>query len=143
MPFLIGLDNYDRFCLTPDVVDNALAHKPTGQRFQCVRKHGHLFLEWDVTAYSSLALAAACAEDVFYTRPELVHLHQHFYHPSLRRFYDLLRRADPLDCHPTTLSALEEIVLKCPFCNTFGSRPTHFRVSLPPSPVQFNQEIEF
>lgn len=141
VPFLVGLDTFDRLRLTPDVVDNVLIHKPSGRRFQCIRKRGHLYFVWPISPHPALSSHQPQASTSFYTTAELTRLHRHFYHPPARRLYDLLRRANPRDSSPETLRTLEQLAAACSVCQTFGARPYRFRVSFPASPIRFNEEV--
>ena len=84
VPLLLGMDTFDRYRLSPDVIDNVIVHKPTGRKFQCVRKRNHLFYEWPVCGNNELAEMAKDAPNVLFTEGELKKLHKHFFHPPPR-----------------------------------------------------------
>jgi hypothetical protein len=70
-----------------------------------LRKNGHVYLNFPVTT-----------DEIFSSELELQKLHRHLYHPSARKLYEVLRRADPDNLNSETLSVLESINKACHMC---------------------------
>lgn len=128
LPLLIGLDVIDRYKVSVDAARNQLSSVDGSWCVPLQRKNGHLYYLWTVA-------------NVLYTRAELVKLHKHLFHPTTGKLYNLIERASPLDCTPSTRSLLEDISKCCNVCQTFGARPLSFQVSLPEEKITFNSEL--
>lgn len=126
VPLLLGIDVLDREQLVTDNVDNVLRSRRYGWEMPIIRRNGHLYVVWN---YSQ----------VVYTRSELKKLHLHFFHPSARKLYNLLKRADPSSVSSDTLRLLETISSACRTCTVYSGGPHRFRVSMPKDVVIFNQ----
>lgn len=127
IPMLIGLEVLDQNQLVADNLDNELVSKRGKWSLPITRKNGHLFVEWDFA-------------EILYTKSELRKLHLHFYHPSVNKLYNLIRRAKPEDATSETKQLLEDIAKACSTCQRFEPRPQSFQVSVP-SGIVFNQEL--
>lgn len=128
IPLLLGLDLLDKYDLVADNVDNVLRSKVFGWTVPMKRAHGHMFVQWDL-------------REILYTRAELERLHLHFFHPSVQKLLNLLKRGTPNRVDKDTSRIIKEIVEKCTGCKRFGIRPYRFRVSLPDDEVIFNHEV--
>ncbi|CDF34787.1 unnamed protein product [Chondrus crispus] len=128
VPLLFGLDLLDRHKLVADNTDNVLVSKIGGWQVPIVRAHGHMFVRWDL-------------HEVMYTRTELERLHLHFFHPSVQKLLNLLKRGTPDRVKNDTPTIIQDIVDECAGCKRFGIRPYRFRVSLPSDEVIFNHEV--
>ena len=92
------------------------------------RKIGHMFVSWETTS-------------AYFTKPQLIRLQKHFYHPSAEKLMELLKRSHPSDADEKTRSLIKEISEACKTCQTFSVKPQRFRVSLPPENMVFNREV--
>jgi hypothetical protein len=79
-------------------------------------------------------------DTILFTKSELQRLHLHFYHPSVRKQYNLIRRAKQHEATSDTREFLEEITEDCKTCQHISKRPYHFRVSMPED-IIFNQDL--
>ena len=130
IPMLLGLDLLDQHSLVADNVDNLLVSKTIGWSIPITRKLGHLYVEWD----PSTPLNA------YYTKAELLRMHLHFYHPSVSKLFNLIKRAKPEHANAETKGILQEITDACQVFQRFTPRPLSFKVSLPDK-IILNQEL--
>lgn len=86
-----------------------------------------MFLTWDVRT-------------ILFTSSELFKLHKHFFHPSSRKLFNLLRRVFPKNCPPHIRSRIEELTRNCGTCQRRSHQIHRFRVSIPEENVVFNFE---
>lgn len=134
VPLLLGIDLLDRERLVADNVENVLHSRRAGWKMPVIRRGatdgrgGHMYLLWD------------CSQLCF-TKGELKKLHLHFFHPSSRKLYNLLKRAEPEHCTAETLSLLGNISKSFESCPVYSPGPHRFRVSMPKNGVVFNQEL--
>jgi hypothetical protein len=127
VPFLIGLDFLDREGLNCLTVENKLTCLKDNWSVPLERKLGHVYWKWD-------------HDTILFTKSELQRLHLHFYHPSVRKLYNLIRRAKPHEATSDTRALLEEITEACKTCQHISKRPYRFRVSMPED-IIFNQDL--
>jgi hypothetical protein len=83
------------------------------------RKNGHVYLNFPVTT-----------NDIF-SELELQKLHRHLYHPSVRKIFEVLRRADPGKLNSETLSVLESINKALHMGQQYSSAPVSFQIRTP------------
>lgn len=128
IPLLIGLDVLDKANIYVDNVHNRLVHGSGKWFLPLERKRGHLFLPWTTAS-------------ILFTRKELQKLHEHFFHPSAEKLYNLVKRARPQELSPQTRQTLDDISRACRSCKLFTMKPYRFRVSIPDENIIFNQEV--
>lgn len=128
IPLLLGLDVMDRESLVAGNVSNVLISRRHNWRLPITRQHHHLYIKWTTS-------------QPLYTRAELKKLHLHFFHPSARKLFNLLKRVDPRQTSGDTLSVLENISKSCRTCVVHSPGPHRFRVSFPRSACVFNHEL--
>lgn len=135
VPLLLGLDILDRHRLQVLTLTNEIEHIPVGSglywRLPCVRHSGHIHLCFQ---------PPTPAQRILYTESQIRRLHRHLHHPSARKLFDLLRRADPENLPPDTRAMIDTIARKCQTCQRHSSAPLSFRVRFPDD-VSFNREI--
>ena len=129
VPLMFGLDKHLRYKCSTNEYNMTFTHHPSGVTIPLHLKKGHLYIEWPNT-------------EVLFTRSELKQMHKNFSHPSNNALINVLKRARPSDVNSETKKMLEDIVARCKQCQTFRSKPTIFRVSLPMDEIVFNHEIE-
>jgi hypothetical protein len=95
VPFSIGLDFLDREGLNCMTVENKLTCLKGNWSVPLESKLGHVYWKWD-------------HDTVLFTKSELQRLHLQFYHPSVRKLYNLIRRAKPHEATSDTRALLEE-----------------------------------
>eukprot|EP00171_Calliarthron_tuberculosum_P005221 IDg5221t1 len=128
IPFLIGLDVMDRYSLQTLTVFNKIQCVSESWEVPATRKFGHVYWVWE-----SLA-------DTFLSKATLKRLHHHLMHPSAKKLYNILGRANPKTFGPHLLPILKEISNSCNTCQIFSPRNLYFRIRDPDS-VRFNQRI--
>jgi hypothetical protein len=77
---------------------------------------------------------------MLFTKSELQRLHLRFFHPSVHKLYNLIRRAKPLEGTSDTRALLEEITEACKTCQHISKLPYRFRVSMLKD-IIFNQDL--
>ena len=128
VPLLLGLDILDREQLVADNVENVLDSRRHGWKLPLTRTNGHLYLTWQLRS-------------TLFTRAELRRMHLHFFHPSARKLFNVLKRARPDETRPETHEILKQISKACSTCQVHSSGPLRFRVTLPKSKCVFNHEL--
>ena len=128
VPLLLGLDTLDREQLVADNVDNVLDSRRHGWKLPLTRKNGHMYLAWE-----------PCS--TLFTRAELRRMHLHFFHPSARKLFNILKRARLVETTPETHKILKQISKACNTCQVHSPGPLRFRVTLPKSKCFFNHEL--
>ena len=118
MPILFGRDLLDKYQLIPDNTNNSLIHQQGGWSLPLVRRKGHLYLTWNFS-------------EILFTRSEVQKFHLHFFHPSFRKLFNLIMRADYV---------LKSIQDSCKTCKRLTMKPRSFQVSMPDG-VIFNTEV--
>ena len=119
VPFLLGLDFLDKYKMYPNTVENKMVCPDLDINIPLVRKHGHIFIEWEEH------------HKVLFTKKELVKLHKNFSHPASDKLFNLLKLARPWETDDNTKALLEEIAKNCDTCQRFTSPPVRFKASLP------------
>jgi hypothetical protein len=114
VPFLVGLDTMDALAITTDTVLNVLKCPKEGWSIPLVRKHGHVFLEWQKGI------------DVYFTKDELKKMHRSFCHPPNQSLLNLIKKGKPEELVSNTLQVLEEISKACQVCQRQGPKPVRF-----------------
>lgn len=94
---LVGLEVMERHHLQFLSVSNQLECVTENWRMPVTRHSGHAYLKWEPIL------------SALYTRSELIRLHKHLLHPSVRKLYNLLRRASPEDLPSDIRRMLQEI----------------------------------
>lgn len=112
-------------CLT---FQNLLQARKEGWTMLLVRNLGHMFVEWEHTFTNH------------YSRQQLQTLHQHIMHPSTKKMYDLLARADPQQLHGNTRRTVDDIAKACHAFQTFSNKPMTFQVRFTEM-VIFNKQV--
>lgn len=139
VPLLLGIDVLDREKLVADNVDNVIHSRRFGWKIPVIRrgagarKSGHMYLVWN---HSQLLWNYS---QLLFSRSELKKLHLHFYHPSARKLYNLLKRADSSSVSGETLTILDDISKACGTCTVYSPGPHRFRVAIPNSQIVFNR----
>lgn len=128
IPFLIGLDIMDKYSLQVLSVSNELECIREGWRVPLTRKNGLIYWEW-----------FTCMP-TFFTRSQLERLHRHLLHPSTRKLYSLLRRANPAQLTFDTMATLKGIQNTCETCQMYAPKQLMFRIRHADK-VRFNQEV--
>lgn len=127
VPFLIGLDVLDTEKLVADNVDNKLTSRCYGWSIPITRRNKHMY----ITALNHHSIHTVRAKK----------MHQHFWHTSASKLYNLLKRMKPEATNEKTLTVFKEIQATCHTCQKYGKGPHRFRVSLPSGECTFNHEI--
>lgn len=139
---LLGLDVCIHYQLVLDTHTASLHSKLDGWTESLQRKHGHLFWTWDLeelcVSSSHIAYATSTAP---FTLPEIRKLHYHFFHPSAKNLYNLVRRAQLHKLSPHTLSMLHDISRACATCTCFSSKHLCFKVAILEEKIVLNHEV--
>ena len=102
IPALLGMDVLDRESLMADTVGNRL----TKRSFVQDNWSYFYFDEWHMPLYRSKSghvyVEMNCSTIVMFTRSQLGKLHKQFFHPSLEKLFNLLKRARPEETTPET-----------------------------------------
>lgn len=114
VPLLIGLDILDQHGIYPNNVKNLLCCPNLGWSMPLIRKRGHLYLCWT-------------SREILYTKPELLKLHRHFYHPSTDKLMKLIHKASPEQADSATRKILDEIREACSTCQHYSRPPNDSR----------------
>lgn len=80
--------------------------------------------------------AAVCC-----TKDETQKLKLHFFHPKVKKLYNLLKRARPHEVNADTRKFLEDIAASCRNCHSHPSKPYRLRVSIPDEYIKLNHEF--
>lgn len=103
VPALLGLDVMDNHSLTPCTVSNRLIRRKVLDN----KTHSHSYVidDWSVPLkrYEGHLYANICVPvSTFFSKPQLLKLHRHFFHPSSEKLYKLSKKARPEDTTPET-----------------------------------------
>lgn len=109
-------------------VENVLQFLALGLNISLPWKHGHIYQEWKK------------AENILYTRFELVKLHRSIRHSSARKFFKLLKLADPWKTDSQTRQIPEEIKKYCRNCQRFTSLSICYNTSSPTEENVYHSE---
>lgn len=124
-PFLLCLKDMDTLNVQFDNLQNLLIQN--NKKHPVVRKWGHPWLLLDIqTSITSSHL----------TETELRQLHRRFGHPSIRKFSDLLTRAE----QNFERGTLERIAKYCHQCQLHGKSPGRFKFNIKED-LEFNAEV--
>jgi transposase InsO family protein len=126
IPLLIGKSLLEKHDLIVDVKRKRLI-SPHGNIL--LHDDGHLLIEWEPRQ----------ALHTFYTPAEIRNLHRHYLHPSAKRLYDILKRADP-NLSSATKDLVKDVTEACSSCAEFSRKPISFSVRTPDD-IIFNQEL--
>ena len=129
VPLLIGLDTMFSQSLEPLVIDMKLQGVRHNWTTLIELRHGHLYLYWKPKLMT-----------FFYTTRQLEQLHRHLIHPSSRKPYELLRRAEPQKMSADTLSIMQEISKSCETCTLYSPRQIAFQIRSTEE-IKFNQKL--
>ena len=129
IPLLLGLDLLRQERLLLNYITNELESWSYGWWLPLVNKFGHVFVEWRKPSR------------VLYTKAELQRLHLRFFHPSVGKLYNLLKRARPKDTNNNVYKILEDITRACNECRNHAVKPFRFRAAFTPERVIFNHEL--
>jgi hypothetical protein len=125
VPLLLGLDMLDAHRLVINNVENLL-EKPADMKegniewkLPLVRQHGHLFIRDQIHIIN-------------FSDSELLKLRKHFVHPSVKKIFQLIKRARPAEADRHTRFVLERIRNKCNTCEQgWGKiRPIRIRIRI-------------
>ena len=130
VPFLLGLDWLDAEKLCVDNVDNLLVSKKERWHIPLVRKLGLIYPEWQL-------VKDVC---ILFSHAELLKLRGQLFHPTAKKFFNLIRRGQPLEANPATRRLLQNINKTCHACRTYAPPPTSFQVTVPKD-IVFNKEL--
>ena len=78
---------------------------------------------------------------IHYTRQQLSKLHQSFFHPSVDKLFNLIRRSKPDEADAETRRILEDITSRCDPCQRIQTGPKRFRVSFGSEDTVFNERV--
>lgn len=95
VPLLLVLDMLDAYKAYVNTTKYRLVFFNEGVSVPVVRKHGHVYHEWDAFT--------------FYTFPELQLIHRHFFHTDSSRLYALMQRAKDEHAVPQALKNLQDV----------------------------------
>ncbi|CDF36525.1 unnamed protein product [Chondrus crispus] len=127
VPFLLGLDNMEKYKMVLDTDKCILSSKLEGWQIRLWKKRGHLYYVW--------------GPNILFTESELMKVHRHFHHPYSERLYSVMSRAEPDKTSPEVLRTLKRISSTCDLCQRRSRAPHRFRVSLPDADVVFNRTL--
>lgn len=128
IPLLLGIDVLDAEGMVADNVENVLEHRKHNWRLPITRRGKHMYVIWNIS-------------QVMYTRSQLKKMHMHFFHPSEKKLFNLLKRIDPEQTTSETLKIFDSISHACTTCTIHSSGPHRFRVSFPKNICVFNHEL--
>lgn len=128
VPLLLGLRELRHHKILVDYLSNTMENRYLGWKVKLNDKFGHLY--WD------LSQSESC-----YSRFEIERLHKHFFHPSARKLYDLLKRSELVQATPNLKKMVDDVSLACAQCREFSQRPFRFRASLPDDSIVYNHEL--
>ncbi|CDF36767.1 unnamed protein product [Chondrus crispus] len=127
VPFLLGLDNMEKYKMVVDTDKGMLSSKLEGWQIRLRKKLGHLYYEW--------------GPNILFTESELMKVHRHFHHPDSERLYSVMSRAEPDKTSPEVLRTLKRISSTCDLFQRRSRAPHRFRASLPDADVVFNRTL--
>ena len=125
VPFLLGLENMEKYKMVLDTDKCMLSSKLEEWRISLRKKLGHLYYEW--------------GRNILFTESELMKVHRHFHHPDSERLYSVMSHAEPDKTSLEVLRTLKRISSTCDLCQRRSRAPHRFRVSLPDADVVFNR----
>ena len=128
IPLLLGLRELRTQRLLVDFLSNTLSCKHQGWSTRLCEKYGHLY--WDLLSMES-----------FYSTADIERLHRHFFHPSTKKLYDLLKRSELGKTTENLRSIIDSVSKACVKCKKFSARPFHFRASFWDESVVYNHEL--
>ena len=79
--------------------------------------------------------------EAFYSQAEIERLHRHFFHPSSKKLYDLLRRSELGQTTENLKGIIDSVSKACTKCQEFSARPFRFRASIPDDEIVYNHEL--
>ena len=106
-----------------------MVHNYLGWKVPLTYKHGHLFYCWEPD------------HDVLFARTELHKLHIQYYHPSVKKLFNILRRGRAEDTDEDTRKMLSAIEQSCKTCMEVKRRPYRFSVAVTDNEIVFNREL--
>lgn len=124
VPLLICLAVLSRLKVVPYFNKYTMSSTSEKWMIPLCRKLGHAYIKW--------------TEIILYTVLELRRMHKNFYHPSIEKFYEVIKRSEPSTTHSRIYDTLEKVKNTCETCQQ-KSRELHlFPVSLPDEEWKFN-----
>jgi hypothetical protein len=117
LPLLMGLDLMDDIGLLFDNTTNKVESPKGKWSLPVVRKLGHAYLEWPL--------------EVMYTESEVRKLHSTFYHPSVEKIFNLIRRAYPSEATSALRDTIKKVARACCSCQEYSIKHTRFKVAIP------------
>lgn len=141
---MIGLDVLDSHHFTVDTAFNLLAKRT--RLINDDRSTIYIY-EWTVPIQRGSSkhvydrIGDRTVVDIFFTRSQLVRLHRHFFHPSVDKLFNMLRKALPEQATPETETILQDITKRCDPCQRIQNAPHRFRVSFGTPDASFNEGI--
>ena len=128
IPLLLGLRELRDHQLLVDYLDNTLLNRRLGWKTRLTDKFGHLY--WELSVQES-----------FYSQSEIERMHRHFFHPSSKKLYDLLKKSEIGQATENLKGLIDSVTTACQKCKEFSSKPFRFRASLPDNDVVYNHEL--
>ena len=83
----------------------------------------------------------SCPRSVNFTRAQLEKLHKNFFHPSVEKLFNLIKRARPDEATQETRQILEEVSSNCDLCQRIKIGPKRFGVALGSENKIFNESV--
>lgn len=78
---------------------------------------------------------------IFFTKRQLSHIHQQFFHPSAMKLFQLIKRSRPEEATTDILNPLKEITQRWNPFQRIWNAPTRFRVTIGARHTLFNERI--
>lgn len=117
IPALLGMDIMNKGSITPCIVSNGLAKRVlVPQESECPKLED----EWSIpirrSRSSQLYVDMDISTSMFFTKPQISRLHRQFYHPSVQKLFNILKRARPNELISETLETLKDLSCRCNPC---------------------------
>jgi hypothetical protein len=64
-----------------------------------------------------------------------------FYHPSVEKLFNLIRRAYPSESPSTLPDTIKKVARACCSCQEYSIKPTRFKVAIPETGIVFNRQV--
>lgn len=117
IPLLLGLLELRHHKLLVNYFTNTLENKSLLWTAPLFNKYGHLYWTFDTC-------------ESFYSRAEIERLHKHFFHPSSRKLYNLVKRSELGQATADLRQLIEDVTNACLQCKECSSKPLRFCASI-------------
>ena len=101
--------------------------------------------DWNIPVVRSksnhLYVEVNLASPRYFTRTQLSRLHRQCFHPSAKKFFELIQKTRPEEITPETMENLKEIAQRCDPCQRMQGTPIRLRVSLATENMRFHERI--